>query len=438
MPIPTGFECYYATDQKNYWIQDIRHNWIDVSTETLRLILKVRGARGPSTKGGISEIDRFITETIGTRNVGYAGPLAGYKSGVVEQQGTRLLVTTSPAIIDPKPGDWPSFKKLLSELFYDSKHPEQLDYFHGWLLYARRCLIASDFKPGQCLVMAGPPDCGKSFFQNRITLLLGGRAAKPYQYMAGETTFNRELFGAEHLMIEDVVASTDIRSRRNFGSRIKEFTVNELQVNHGKCRDGINVLPLWRVTLTVNDEPEDLMVLPPMIDSVADKFILLKVGQGQFPVETEAFRLVIDNELKHYLHWLHNEWVMPDAIRSRRFGIKSFQHPDLLTYINELAPEHELHMLINEHCFKNGQILWKGTAAELQTYLSMTCEKRVERLLKWGQACSTYLSRLSKQFPDRFLSRRSHEHRYWEIKVGDAPATHPPTQCNNEWINNLL
>lgn len=417
MPIPPAFQCYYDTDRHDWWIQDDRNAWVPVGTEMLRLKLRTLGASSVRPRnGGLTEVDRYIGNAVTSRNIYYAGPMAGYKAGPIEQHGNRILVTNSPQVIDPQPGEWPCFRKLLSELFNDTTH-QQLDYFHGWLLYARRCFQTSEFKPGQCLVMAGPPDCGKSFLQNRITLMLGGRAAKPYQYMAGDTTFNRELFGAEHLMIEDVISTTNIRDRRNFGSRIKEFTVNEVQVNHGKCRDGINVNPLWRVTLTVNDEPEDLMILPPMIDSVADKFILLKVSKGAFPEETDAFRITIDSELKHYLHWLHNEWAMPDDIKGRRYGIKSFQHPDLLGCINELAPEHELLMLIDEHCFCNGQTVWRGSAAELQTWLSTACEKRVEHLLKWGQACATYLSRLSKQLPDRFLYHRTRHERTWELRA---------------------
>jgi len=35
--------------------------------------------------------------------------------------------------------------------------------------------------------------------------------------MIGATTFNSELFRAEHLMIEDEVFSRDLRHRRSFG-----------------------------------------------------------------------------------------------------------------------------------------------------------------------------------------------------------------------------
>ena len=37
--------------------------------------------------------------------------------------------------------------------------------------------------------------------------MFGGRAARPYQFMSGLTSFNSDLFEAEHLMIEDEQAS---------------------------------------------------------------------------------------------------------------------------------------------------------------------------------------------------------------------------------------
>ena len=419
MPIPATFEAYYDCERKHFWIRDDRMSWVALSIDALRLKLKTLGVGWkPSKTTGVSEIDRYIASLYTEKNVFYAGPMAGHKSGLIEQHGNRILVTNSPKIMEPVKGAWPLFKKFLDQLLGDPTYP-QADYFHGWLLFGRQCLISEDYKPGQCLVLAGPPDCGKSFLQNRITTLLGGRAAKPYQYMAHDTNFNRELFAAEHLMIEDVISSTDIRARRNFGSRIKEFTVNEVQACHGKNRDGINVNPLWRMSITVNDEPEDLMVLPPMIDSVADKFILLRASKAEFPAETETFLAMLEHELPAYLWWLHNEWKMPEALKARRYGIASFQHPYLLNCLNDLSPEHELWMLINRHCFQDGATLWKGNSARLQDCLSETCKGRSEHLFKWSQACGTYLGRLAKQFPTRIIQSRTKHDRIWTILAGD-------------------
>lgn len=54
----------------------------------------------------------------------------------------------------------------------------------------------------------------------------------------------------------------DFRSRRNLRSHLKQMTVNEAQRLHAKNRDAIMVKPFWRLSISLNDEPEDLHVLP--------------------------------------------------------------------------------------------------------------------------------------------------------------------------------
>src|SRR5204862_7823749 len=103
-------------------------------------------------------------------------------------------------------------RRLLETLLYDS-HYDQLSYGFAWLKVAYEALRAGVWRPGPALALAGPRNCGKSLLQQLITLILGGRSAKPYRYMRGGTEFNADLFGAEHLCIEDEHCSTDIRSR---------------------------------------------------------------------------------------------------------------------------------------------------------------------------------------------------------------------------------
>jgi hypothetical protein len=122
--------------------------------------------------------------------------------------------------------------------------------------------------------------------QNLITILLGGRSAKPHQNMSGETDFNGDLFCAEHLMMEDEEPATDIKSRRKLGVKIKEITANDLKRCHFKYRSGISLKPFWRLSISLNDEPENLMILPPMEDSMEDKLISLKATQHEMAMPT--------------------------------------------------------------------------------------------------------------------------------------------------------
>ncbi|MFZ3374804.1 MAG: BT4734/BF3469 family protein, partial [Chthoniobacterales bacterium] len=271
--------AHYDSGKKCYWTQNSRGGWIEINEQSLRRILKDSGFNATPTQGqSLSQVDQKLIEIQLQQDVAYAGPLAGYQRGVLECYGNRILVTTSPKLIEPKAGDWPVLNQFLQNLLIDGAY-DQRPYVFAWLRLAYEALRAGHRRPGPVMGLAGPRNSGKSLLQNLFTVILGGRVAKPYRYMSGHTDFNGELFSAEHLMIEDEAPSTDLRSRRALGAHIKAFTVNETQSCHVKNRQALTLSPFWRVSISVNDEPENLMILPPIsdseYDSLGDKIILL-------------------------------------------------------------------------------------------------------------------------------------------------------------------
>jgi hypothetical protein len=280
------------------------------------------------------------------------------------------------------------------------------------------------YRPGQALAIAGPAGCGKSLFQALITEILGGRSAKPYRYMSGATDFNSDLFGAEHLVIEDEVASTDLRKRLGFGAQIKNVTVNATQSCHAKCRPALTLTPCWRLSISVNDEPENLLIFPPLDESIADKLILPKADKQPMPMPTEtpeqhaAFWATLLGELPAFLHFL-SAWEIPHALRSPRFGIVHYHNPLLLAAINQLAPEEQLLQLIDTYVVADCD--WEGTAGGLADLLFAATSSYdaalAKRLLNWSTAAGTYLGRLASRYPERVEQCRSAQKRLWCIKT---------------------
>ena len=187
------------------------------------------------------------------QDIVYSGSLAGFNSGFHNILNQRVLVTESPWVIVPKVGEWPTLKRFLEGLFQD-----QVVYFYGWMKHGYAALRSGEFTSGQAFAMAGPVNCGKSLLENLVTEIMGGRVAKPYHYLTGKSDFNSEHFGAEHLMIEDETAATKFEARRNLGAAIKTITVNVTQMCYGKNKKALTLTPLWRLTLSMNEEPEDL------------------------------------------------------------------------------------------------------------------------------------------------------------------------------------
>jgi hypothetical protein len=245
--------------------------------------------------------------------------------------------------------------------------------------------------------------------------------AKPYQFMSGATPFNGNLFEAEHLMVEDDIASHDIRSRRSFGNYIKQFSANEEVQHHAKGRQALTLKPFWRMSISCNEEPENLEILPPIDDSLIDKMIILKAYRRPMPMLTEtpeeraAFQSQIRNELPAYVyHLLRME--IPEELRASRYGVRTFQHPELLKELNEIAPEYRLLELMDQCLFSStetgetssvislGFKKWQGSATELESLLrhpGNDLRDQANKLLYSSNTCGTYLTRLADKEPKR-------------------------------------
>ena len=202
-------------------------DWIRASETAVKTYLNInRGVPTQAPEGGVNPMKVAMNQITRQANIEYATQLAGYSKGIYNFDGRRILVTRSPKIISPKEGDWTTIEHLLFGMFGN----EQIEYLFGWLKTAYESLVQGTFVPGQVLVFAGPKDCGKTFLQNYIiTKILGGRCAKPYMFMTGQSSFNADLFTGEHQIISDENPATDTESRRAFGAAIKNLIVEPEQ-----------------------------------------------------------------------------------------------------------------------------------------------------------------------------------------------------------------
>jgi hypothetical protein len=147
---------------------------------------------------------------------GCSGPLAGRPSGFYEENGIRLLVKDSPAIIEATKGDWQLLQTYLVNLLAGPDEPwaeDQYNTFNGWLQISRRVLLLGKFQPEQALAIAGPVNSGRKLASGNYSKALGGRSAKAGLFLQGRTDFNSEFFGAEHLILEDENASISHQAR---------------------------------------------------------------------------------------------------------------------------------------------------------------------------------------------------------------------------------
>lgn len=421
LPPPKEAPVFYDLSRNKYLFLRTAGDWITLPEESVGRILRSNGFHRSRFHGNsLNFLEQELMRLQLENGVAYAGELAGYPAGEHWICGQRCLITRGPVIPEPKPGKFPTLNRFFKELF-GKYQPE----FYGWLKCARQSLRSgAPWRPGQILVLAGPAGCGKNLCQALITEMLGGRAAKPYRYMVGETSFNRELLTAEHLVIQDEQPMSDFKARRNFGARIKDFTVNELQSFHAKGKDAISLMPFWRLSISLNEEPENLQILPPLDETLRDKLMLFRCSMtnlpfdGSDPRQRAKFREKLSAELPGFLHWLAR-WRIPDRMKNQRFGVEAHLDPTLVSEIESLSPELRMWALIQgSGILPASSAGWVGSAAELESQLRDKFPREVDRLFSFASACGTYLSRLAKKpdLQDRITPERGPDNtRQWMI-----------------------
>ena len=365
-------------------------------------------------------------------NIDYVGPVAGYTAGWLEQDEIRILVTGTTKLISPVKGEFPLIDHILNELLREKRK-----YFDAYCETTHEalelCLNTKECTYGPVVIFAGPKNCGKSLVAATIlTPLLGGKSEDPFQYFVGETPFNAELTGAGHLVLEDSSSAKDIATRRRLGQEIKKYAANVKKKSHGKNKDGVGLKPFQRLSVSVNDEPEDLETLPPMVDSLLDKILLFRCYPVALPIPAEtprekvALATAIAKEIPAYVYYLRHEFQIPEDIKMKekgmRYGFNVFQDPVILERIEGTSPESQLLEMLEQTYLKKGNFVsksetkpqWIGMGSASQVFCILTdgdynqLRTAAIKLLTSPKKCGDYLSRLVDRYPKRIKKYTGH------------------------------
>lgn len=401
--------------------------------------------------------------------------LAGYMAGLHElRDGKRVVVRMSPRLVQPVSGEWKTIHELIEgrlDLSRDgAADANQSVYFHAWMKTGYLSLMTGkpgSRKPGHILGIFGPGGCGKSRLQiNIITPMLGGRIADPTSFMTGEDSYNVDMMGAEHQCVEELQKpSWSAGDRVNLSESMKRIVATESKRLRMMRTDPITVDPFWRMSITMNNDPDKIRAFPMLTPDFSDKVVLLLAAKRPLPMPTrtdaeqEAFNTQITKELPAYAHWLLNEFEIPnellmlDGQDATRFGFASYQHPTLAAQLFDDTPAAHLLRLIDAAEFTelgntggrslrlweltypqntsgrkpkgglwvNDTGIWQGTAEKLEELLcgnvsGWTCSvgKPASKLLAKAQI-TTLLSRLKEDAVERVDKRDRAEARGWMI-----------------------
>jgi len=422
VPLP---QVYYDGVGKNWVIPNACGGWVSGNQSDVIRHLTLRGYDSTRSPRGLgSELDYALDHVQQRQFVDYCAALAGYNAGHYIIGGKRILVTSSPTLIPRQKGEFPLIKGIVEKMF-----ESQLPYFYAWLhLSLQMFYLGKTSSVGQAVALAGKKNSGKSLLQGLLTKMFGGRSACPFKAMTDRTNFNSELFGAEHLAIEDAAESVDIRARKHAGSYIKKIVANKTHACERKHADAITLTPRWRMTISLNDDPELLQVLPPLRGDIEDKLMLFKVAKHPMPMPTSTnaevalFHQALDSELPAFIDFIL-DWQIPSNLVCDRLGVIPYHHPDLVAALKQTTPEEILVELIDEEFYtwpkpKSGD--WFGRARDL--YRELTGSKDAARakeasdLLRSPAVCGRYLKRLATDNPERVEATTTKDHyEMWTI-----------------------
>lgn len=301
--------------------------------------------------------------------------LPGYRSGIHElDSGEKVLVKHEPVMVVPTPGEWPHMRQLIEGLL-DRREEGGVDqsvFFHAWCQVAARAIREGEpghWRAGHALILTGPAGCGKNRLQEQIiTPLLGGygRFADPAKFLFESDEFNGDVFAAEHLMLSEIpMPSQRTVDRTSLAEKIKQVVANPAQRMRLMRTEPCTVSPFWRLTISVNDDKDKLRSLPLITGDFGDKVLIFHCCKKPLPIierdtieSQRRFREVMQEELPHYLHWLLNEFTIPEQMMSyadgrsaTRFGFREYHAPVIKEGLFDDTPHAELLRLIDMATF---------------------------------------------------------------------------------------
>src|ERR1700730_2131612 len=403
-------DLFYNPANKSF-IHPVRGGrFTEVNDNGAKRFLKACGVKSEA-------IDAFLFKAQSERSIAYCGPLAGYKAGAYLINTNPVLVDSSPVWIPGEQGSWGMVMGLLINML----SPLQMQHFCYWLGFARQSISQRIHIPGQALVLAGPAGSGKSLTQDQIiTPLLGGRKGNPFPFLSGRTPFNAELLGYEHLAIADQTSHTDYHSRREFGERLKDIVANTGHRCERKYGMPVELDPFWRVSISLNDEPENLQILPPIEESLADKLMIFLINKVPMPMPTGSpqerrdFANEIRSQLPAFIHSFED--LIPDGdFLDSRYGVRAYHNPVITGALQEMTPEEQLKDLLLQVLITD---TWEGTATELHRKLCAdgAMSRQAYTLFRDVSTLDNYIARLSKLYGAAIRrSPRSNRGRGWEI-----------------------
>lgn len=376
----------YWFDGKYYWKRDLSNFWTGVEGANTRHDITGTYAlsSAPDERGALSEVDEAMRRIRETRRVQGAVPCLYDPRDVLVRNGKRVLNIAKTRVLAPTELSAPwgeNFPWIANFLDTAIDPHESLPFLMGWLKRFYVSALEGKLLPGQAVFIAGPVGQGKTFFGTEIVSKLMGGGCDASDYLVQGSSFNAELFEVGLWNVDDSSSADSAEAHKRFSGMIKKGVANTKHTYHRKYHDAETVNWNGRIIDTLNDDPESIQAVPHTDGSILDKISLFKFqGNSSFDnigyVELEN---TLDAELPHFAAWLR-DWELPEEVLgSKRYGVKSYHHPMLLSESRAASSVHGFSeflglFLKNYKADHPTEVAWKGTATSLLLALQNDAE----------------------------------------------------------------
>ena len=353
---------------------------VTIPQDQLYLELKRAGFRMKPKEGQIiSEIEAARLAISNDNRVDEIAPIIWSKERVVYINSHRILncenIHPVEAADDGDPSKWPFIYAWMNQLLVNGDHPN-INYIHAYNKRFYESMLTRVGAQGQVLVVVGPTGRGKTLLARKIIGTLVGGWANASQYIAGKTTFNKDLARVPCWCVDDTRSAASFQDQRTATEVIKQVIANPDISYMPKYGDDISVPWTGRVIMTLNMDANSLSVIPSLDSSNRDKIIALRISDNsnkKFP-PNETTERIIDQELPHYARWLR-EWDVPKEILGHsRYGVYSYIDPTIASAAYDNSSRSYISELVEFFCKKSREFSpektkWRGTLTEFHVLL---------------------------------------------------------------------
>mgnify|MGYP003588693900 CR=1 FL=1 len=407
-------------DEKRFYMRTDTGKWLGWDKADFSQQLRLLGFDSTKPRGRTySDLDMAEGSVKGAEcRVDLVARMVHFPEGVLKWNGRRYLNLGAPVPIQPMPnigrplewGDGPThfpfIYKFLNSLFCDAAGEDkygQRPHLFAWLKHFYENGLEFHQTQGLVVMLAGPPDRGKSLFTEAIVGGLMGGCADGSDYLVDGGKWTANIAESPVVYVGDGAATADHKLVTAMTNKLKKLVANAAMRSAQKFHAEGDVPWFGRCILSCNTDSESLSILPNMDISTKDKISLYRTSDQPLKfLERQEMGKVIAAELPWFARYLL-DWEIPEHLLAPnpRFWLVPFHHPELFEIaqqqgraglLAEYLVGHMRSLMAVDHATRKDQS-WRGTAATLHQHMCAANES-FAREFRGVQSFSTLLGQI--------------------------------------------